>query len=126
MSDCPSYYRTADGREFWQWYYDKVESVISDEFNQAQHHALNSACEYIFRAGIKTASPVDDYRKALSLIERVTSISEDRGDEILEIASFIETVIGKVMLAKMRKEVSEKPKTVGQSQPIETIWGQIK
>ena len=123
---CPDYYRTADGREFWQWYRDQVIPVIADEFNHSQHHALQSACEYLFRAGVKTSSPLDDYRKAFSLIERVISISDDQGDYTAEIASFIETAVGKVMFAKMRKEVEHQSKAVSLTDRIETVWGTIK
>ena len=126
MSQCPSYYVTSDGREFWQWYNGQVMPVICDEFSHAQHHAMQSACEYLFRAGVKTSNPLDDYRKALSLIERVVSIAENQGDDTAELATFIETAIGKTMLAKMRKETSDQPKAASLAETIETVWGSIR
>lgn len=126
MSECPSYYRTANGCEFWQFYEEFVIPAIADEFNHAQHHALQSACEYLFRSGVKTPNPADDYRKAIRLIDRVFRISGDRGDDITEIESLVENVIGQVVFAKILKEAAEKPETVDLMEPIETLWGRVQ
>ena len=72
---------------------------------------------------MKTSCPIDDYRKALSLIDRVTKIAEERGDEMIEICSFIETVVGKVVLAKMRKLAQVESAAV--ADPIVTAWGRV-
>jgi hypothetical protein len=125
VSKCPDYYLTIEGKEFWKWYLDNISPPIEDELNIAQHHALSSACEYIFRAGVKTKDPQDDYRKAMSLLSRLYEISDGRGDAMHEIITLVETAIGRVMIEKMRKVTAEKPEIVSR-QIYETIWGQVK
>jgi hypothetical protein len=98
----------ADGREFWEWYRDECTPEL-DLFNHDQAHALESACEYIFRAGRKTSNPVDDFRKASRLIQRVEDIEESDTAKV-EAATAISIVIGKVVQAKIAAEIAEKPK----------------
>jgi len=123
MSECPSYYVVADGREFWEWYRDECTPEL-DLFNHDQAHALESACEYIFRAGRKTPNPVDDFRKASRLIQRVVFI-EQSVQGVTEVEATISIVIGKVVQAKIAAEIAEKPKTVDLTDPIVTAWGAI-
>lgn len=123
MSECPSYYRVSDGREFWEWYRDECTPEL-DLFNHDQAHALESACEYIFRAGRKTPNPIEDFRKASRLIQRVIFI-EQSVQGVTEVETTISVVIGKVVQAKIAAEIAEKPKTVDLTDPIVTAWGAI-
>lgn len=121
MSECPSYYRVADGREFWEWYQCECSPLLGSKFDYDQAHALESACEYIFRAGRKTPNPVEDFRKASRLIDRIIKI----GGSKIELSETISQVIGKVVQAKIAAEIAEKPKTVDLTDPIVTAWGAI-
>lgn len=123
MSQCPEYYMLPDGREFWEWYRDECTPEL-DLFNHDQAHALESACEYIFRAGRKAPNPIDDFRKASRLIQRVIFI-EQSVQGVTEVETTISIVIGKVVQAKMAAEIAEKPKTVDLTDPIVTAWGAI-
>jgi hypothetical protein len=124
MSQCPSYYIVADGLEFYQWYADQCTPIVRNRLTYDQAHALESACEYIFRAGRKTPNPVEDMRKAVSLIERIDRLEDAYADSD-DIARTISIVIGKVTQAKMAAEIAEKPKTVDLTDPIVTAWGAI-
>ena len=60
---CPDYYRLVDGREFWEFYRDECAPLVADKLNDGEKHALQSACEHLFRAGLK-GSLDDDLDKA--------------------------------------------------------------
>lgn len=122
MSTCPNYYRTSDGREFWEWYRAECTPITKNTLDQDQAHALQSAAEYIFRAGRKTPSPVDDFRKASSLIERVVGLAKDKIDQEM-VKVVVSRVVGLVVMEKMAAEIAEKPKTVDLTDPIVTAWG---
>ncbi len=124
MNECPAYYRVADGCEFWEWYRDECSPEL-DLFNHDQAHALESACEYIFRAGRKTPNPVDDFRKASRLIQRVVFI-EQSVQGLTEVETTISIVIGKVVQAKIAAEIAEKPKTVDLTDPYRDYWTTVE
>lgn len=122
MSECPEYYRVSDGREFWEFFRDECHTVIEEYclLNQSQCHAIESACEYLYRAGVKTVDPSDDIHKAFRLIDRAVGMEEDK-DSRKQCEAIISEIIGKVMLERARKLISEKP----QSDPHRTVWGKI-
>jgi hypothetical protein len=124
MSLCPSYYRVPDGREFYQWYAETVTPLVRNDLDHDKAHALASACEYIYRAGRKTPSPVEDFRKASRLIERIMELCDETDDED-GITETISLAIGRVVQLKMAAEIAEKPKTVDLTDPIVTAWGAI-
>jgi hypothetical protein len=51
----PDYYLLADwdGREFWEFYRDECEPIVRFELLDGEKHALTSACEHLFRRGMK-------------------------------------------------------------------------
>jgi hypothetical protein len=63
---CPDYYLLAasDGREFWEFYRDECTPIVADKLNDGEKHALQSACEHLFRRGLKgdEASDLEKYR----------------------------------------------------------------
>ena len=121
MSECPSYYRVADGREFWEWYAERCTPIARNRLTYDQSHALASACEYIFRCGRKTPNPLDDMRKASSLIGRIYRAKEpfDSNDGL---EKHISHVIGLVVQEKIAVEIAEKPKTVDLTDPYRACW----
>ena len=58
---CPEYYRLhpADGREFFQFYHDECTPLVADKLNDSEKHALQSACEHLFRRGLKGSESED-------------------------------------------------------------------
>jgi|688.fasta_scaffold431704_3 hypothetical protein len=124
MNECPAYYRVADGREFWEWYRDECTPDL-DLFCHDQAHALESACEYIFRAGRKTANPVDDFRKASSLIQRVVNFEKTEHSKA-GTRNVVSLIIGKVVQAKIAAEIAEKPKTVDLTDPYRAYWTTVE
>jgi hypothetical protein len=124
MSECPAYYRLANGSEFWDYYAVMCTPHIQSVLCYDQAHALASACEYIFRAGRKTPNPIDDFRKAHSLIMRVESLIGEDDDREAAI-EMVSRIIGIVVQAKIVAEIAEKPKTVDLTDPIVTAWGAI-
>jgi hypothetical protein len=115
MSECPSYYRTANGREFWEVYSTFCQFGKTKDLTHDQAHALASACEYLFRAGRKTPDPREDFRKALSLIRRVYLIQNPNMDSGL-VEDVVYKVLGWVVWLKMDAEVAEVPQVVDLSQ----------
>jgi hypothetical protein len=77
-------------------YYNTTTSV--DVINSPAHYArgkfevwdiieffklnynLGNVCKYILRAGVKTKSPVEDYKKAIAYLQREVDILEGRLD----------------------------------------------
>ena len=51
----PDYYLLADwdGREFWEFYRDECEPIVRFDLVDGEKHALASACEHLFRRGLK-------------------------------------------------------------------------
>lgn len=123
MSQCPSYYYTASGMQFYQFYASNCTPIVH-ELTQDQSHALASASEYIFRAGRKTANPIDDFRKAKDLILRIIKLPNEKLTTS-ETEDLISKVIGQVVRCKIEAEIAEKPNTVDLTDPIVTAWGAI-
>jgi hypothetical protein len=121
MNECPNYYRLANGSEFWDYYATECTPHVQSVLCYDQAHALASACEYIFRAGRKTPNPIDDFRKAHSLIMRVESLigEDDDREAAIELVS---KIIGIVVQAKIVAEIAEKPKTVDLADPYQWAW----
>ena len=123
MSKCPDYYITSDGREFWEFYRDEC-NPIEDEYcitNRSQSHALESACEYLFRAGVKTVDPCDDIRKAFSLIERINNMETGNANAKTSLNGCVREIIGCVMLERAKKLISK----ADYADPIRTAWGTV-
>ena len=122
MSKCPEYYRVSDGREFWEFFRDECHEIISDYciLNNSQSHALEAACEYLFRAGTKTVDPRDDVAKAFRLIDRIMSM-ESQDDARKMVTGCIREVVGCVLLERAKKIVTN----TQLADPIVTAWGQI-
>jgi hypothetical protein len=63
---CPDYYRLADwdGRQFWEFYRDECEPIVRFDLRDGEKHALQSACEHLFRRGFKgdEGEDVEKYR----------------------------------------------------------------
>jgi hypothetical protein len=124
MSRCPDYYITSDGREFWEFFRDSCHSVIEEYYllNQSQCHAIESACEYLYRAGIKTPDPVDDIRKAFRLIDRAIGMEATK-EAKKQAATIINEVVGVVMLERAKKIIGNPG--MNRLDPIVTAWGAI-
>lgn len=54
MMGTPDYYLLADwdGREFWEFYRDECMPLVAG-LQDGEKHALASACEHLFRRGLK-------------------------------------------------------------------------
>lgn len=106
MSDEPDYYRLADGRYFWQFYAQECAPFVSCTLNDGEKHALQSACEHLFRRGFK-GSTYEDTQKARWWLNRCcTGFKGD--DDVLhdyahEIARKIAPVIALVECRRMQK-----------------------
>lgn len=123
---CPEYYKTVWKNEFYQ-FYALFCGREARQLTPDQAHALQSACEYIFRAGVKTPDPRDDYRKALDLITRVYTL-ENSGLSTGEEEAIVERVIGIVMRCKMQTALmpaGESLEETAVTDPIITAWGKI-
>ena len=122
MSKCPEYYRASDGREFWEFFRDDCHEIMDEYFilNPSQSHALESACEYLFRAGIKTVDPRTDVAKAFCLFDRIMSM-ESQDDVKKNVTRCIREVVGCVLLERAKKHVIITPL----ADPIVTAWGRI-
>ena len=122
---CPEYYRTSDGREFWEFYRDEcVPAIVEiDLFSPSQLHATEAACEYLFRAGVKTIDPKPDILKAFRLIERAIGMTLETKEPLVKkmVADMISETVGRVMIERMRKIVGHFP----HADPIVTAWGRI-
>jgi len=59
VSSEPDYYRLADGRYFWQFYAQECAPLVADKLNDGEKHALQSACEHLFRRGLKESAFAD-------------------------------------------------------------------
>lgn len=129
MSKCPDYYITSDGREFWQFYRDECVPTILEYYPMelSQVHALQSACEYLFRAGRKShETQAQDVAKAYSLIQRMRAISTNE-DQKNTVESVVAETIGKVILERFRVEFDQttcKPDD-DYADPIRTAWGTV-
>lgn len=102
--ECPEYYKTVHKNEFHQFYSEfcaRESRVLSD----GQKYALQSACEYIFRAGVKTPDPTQDYGKAHDLINRIYKLNNS-GLSLSEEVRIVERVIGIVTVCKMKTILS--------------------
>ena len=125
MSKCPDYYITSDGREFWEFFRDECHEII-DEYcimNRSQSHALESACEYLFRAGSKTVDPCDDIRKAFNLIDRIMGM-ETLEDSKKIVTECVHGTVGRVVLERAKKIIAKA--YANQVDPIRTAWGTIE
>jgi hypothetical protein len=80
---CPDYYQLADsdGREFWEFYRDECTPIVADKLNDGEKHALQSACERLFRRGLKgdEAEDLQKYRWWLSKL--ITGFQPDNSEE---------------------------------------------
>lgn len=105
---CPVYYQLAGGREFWQFYLDVVEPNIREfKLHPSAQHALESACEYVFRNGFKGNEYTSDvYRKVYSLIERIYKIQA--GDELRGVENAISIALGRTVAARAHTEANRK------------------
>lgn len=122
MSECPEYYRVSDGRELWEFFRDECHPIITDYclLDYSQCHALESACEYLYRAGVKDNNPENDVRKAFRLIDRIMSM-EGNEDAKKMATGCIREVVGCVLLERARKIVANVP----QADPYKTVWGTV-
>ena len=126
MSECPDYYKTIYKNEFHEFYAEycgREARSLSD----GQKHALQSACEYIFRAGVKTPDPCEDHGKALNLINRIYRLGNS-GLSTSEEERIVERVIGIVMVCRLQTDLSHaRAKEIVKSvmDPIVTAWGKI-
>lgn len=105
---CPVYYQLVDGREFWQFYRDVVEPNIREfKLHPSAQHALESACEYVFRNGFKgNEYSRDVYKKVYSLIERIFKIQA--GDELEGAEKAISIALGRTLVARAHTEANRK------------------
>lgn len=105
---CPDYYRLAewDGREFVDFYREECTPIVAESLNDSEKHALQSACEHLFRRGLK-ASEDDDLKKyRWWLTACLTRFQPDESDETAaEYADRVGNTIVRVLaLVELRRQ----------------------
>lgn len=129
---CPDYYRLADsdGREFWEFYRDECTPIVADKLNDGEKHALQSACEHLFRRGLKgdEADDLTKYRWWLS--KCILGFQPDNSEATpSEYKANVERAIVPVLaIVELRR--TQKVGTWAEFGPkpvenIRTIWGSI-
>lgn len=113
MSDakdtCPSYYRVASGAEFWEFYRDMIEPHVRDVLCPASQHALQSACEYVFRNGRKPNElQSENWQKVAALIRRAYSINSGDREAMRNASNAIATAVGFTAIERAFKEENRK------------------
>lgn len=62
MSECPQYYRLADGSEFYEYSRDKIVPMCrTNGLSVWDTHCVISACEHLFRMGAKEGEESTDW-----------------------------------------------------------------
>jgi hypothetical protein len=104
----PDYYLLADwdGREFWEFYRDECEPIVRFELLDGEKHALASACEHLFRRGLK-GSEADDLAKYRWWLNNLlhgyqADDSVDLGEE--HAAKKKRAIVGVLALVEMRRQ----------------------
>lgn len=106
---CPSYYRVSTGAEFWEFYREIVEPHVCDALCSAAQHALQSACEYVFRNGRKPNEHTgENWNKVANLLHRVHLISSTTRESEKDAANAISTAIGLTVVERAFTEASRK------------------
>ena len=142
MNGCPDYYMLADwdGREFWQFYRDECSPLVFDKLNDGEKHALQSACEHLFRRGLK-GDEQDDLEKfrwwmnlTLDAFQPDDS-AENTADYEDRIERAVTPVLALVELRRAQKlgewyefwpRLSPAMRKVVSEQVAATVWGDVQ
>ena len=135
---CPDYYLLADidGRQFWEFYRDECTPIVADKLNDGEKHALQSACEHLFRRGLK-GDEADDLTKYRWWLHTLLNgfQADDSGDEFAEYRDKLKNaIIPVVALVELRRNQklgtwaelapADLPKHVD-AESIRTAWGNV-
>jgi hypothetical protein len=103
---CPDYYRLADwdGRELWEFLRDECLPMVG-RLEDGEKHALLSACEHLFRRGLKGKEDDDLTKYRWWLNNLLSGYQPDRSDEsAAEYRDRLEREIAPVLaLVEMRR-----------------------
>lgn len=131
---CPDYYRLhpSDGREFYEFYAEECTPLVADKLNDSEKHALQSACEHLFRRGLKDDETQDitKFRWWLSLC--LTAFQPDNSDlNFADYAEMMEKNVTPVLaLVELRRQqklgtwAELGPKT--KYETTQTAWGPVE
>lgn len=133
----PSYYILADGREFDQFYDDECRPLVQHKLTDGQKHSLQSACEHLFRRGLKSDEESDLAKYRWWLSRCLTSYRLDREvdrheDHVEKITRFITPVLALVEFRRNQKLRNWKnllPAISNESSKLElipTAWGGVE
>lgn len=139
--ETPDWYKLADwdGRAFWEFYRDECAPIVAERLNDGQKHALQSACEHLFRRGFK-GDERDDLQKYRWWLKNCLHehLNDDTAEPVGEAVDRIEMAIAPV-LALVEWRRSQKagawyalwPKLSDAAmeavkQEIHTVWGPVE
>ena len=105
---CPDYYLLHDGREFDQFYDDECRPLVQHKLTDGQKHSLQSACEHLFRRGLKSDESDDLVKYRWWLSRTLTAYRLDREvdrheDHVEMITRFITPVLALVEFRRNQK-----------------------
>jgi len=130
----PNYYllHPLDGREFYQFYAEECSPLVADKLNDHEKHALQSACEHLFRRGLKDDETQDVIKFRWWLSRCLKAFQPDDSD--MEHADYVDKlerditpVLALVELRRLQKlgEWAELgPKT--KYETTQTAWGPVE
>jgi hypothetical protein len=131
---CPDYYRLnpSDGREFYEFYHEECAPLVRDKLNDSEKHALQSACEHLFRRGLKDDETQDitKFRWWLSLC--ITAFQpDDSGFEFADYCDLIEKTVTPVLaLVELRRlqKIGEWAEVgpITKYETTKTAWGPVE
>lgn len=134
---CPEYYRLADGLEFDQFYDDECRPLVQNKLADGQKHSLQSACEHLFRRGLKSdeASDLTKYRWWLSrclTAYRLDREVDKHEDHVEKITRYIVPVLALVEFRRNQKLrnwknlLSAVSNEHSKQEQIPTLWGSVE
>lgn len=133
----PDYYLLHDGREFDQFYHEECEPLVRFDLRDGQKHALQSACEHLFRRGLKSDEESDLEKYRWWLTRCLTAYRDDNevelhGDHVEHMSRKITPVLALVEFRRNQKLRNWKnllPSISNESSKLElipTAWGGVE
>ena len=129
---CPAYYLLPDGREFFQFYHDECTPLVRYRLNTSEQHALQSACEHLFRRGLKDDETQDVIKFRWWLSRCLTAFQDDESSKTPQeytasVSRLVMPVLALVELRRLQKlgqwaELGPKTKY----ETTQTVWGTVE
>ena len=107
MSACPFYYRLSSDREFAEFSQQELDAWLSHRVSPAVYHAVISAMEHRFRAGLKDGELETDRQAEkywMGVAEKLFDDDFDRHDGRYEFWDIADVVIAMVDFERKSKD----------------------